>query len=396
MRRPPPACNPKFGVSRQSCLQVSKSIPSLATLFIGVILCSALASGQAFTISTAAGSGGFGYYGDGGPAISAQLNLPQSVAVDAAGNLYIADSLNNVIREVTPNGNITTVAGNGTAGYSGDGGPATSAQLSLPYGVAVDRAGDLFIADTANDVIREVTPDGNITTVAGTNTRGFAGDGGPANAAQLYGPYAVAVDAAGDLYISDSGNHAIREVLAGGNIVTLAGNGEPGYSGDGGSAVSGRFYYPRGLALDPAGNLYIADFGNNVIRKISTSGTVTTFAGNGQLGYSGDGGPATSATLNYPEGLAVDAAGNVYVADTLNQAIREISKNGVIATIAGNGTIGFLGNGGPATSAQLFYPKGLAVTSAGQIYIADWDNDEIRLLTPSTSAHDERSRTTIH
>ena len=354
-----------------------KSISSFAII---LILSAAPAYSQGFIVSTVAGNHTFGYSGDDGPAIAAQLMLPGCVALDRAGNLYIADWYNNAVRLVNPNGVIRTVAGIGSLGYSGDGGPAVGAQLAYPCGLAVDAAGDLFIADSGNNAIREVTPDGNINTVAGNGTRGYTGDGAQATNAQLYAPYAVAVDAAGDLFISDSNNHAIREVFVGGEILTIAGNGVPGYVGDGGQGIYSQFNYPKGLALDSAGDLYVADFGNSVIREIYANGRVATVAGVGAPGYSGDGGPATSAVLSYPESVALDAAGNLYIADTLNQVIRVVSS-GVITTIAGNGTSGYSGDGGPASSAQFFYPKGVAA-GAGAVYIADWDNGVIRLLTP--------------
>jgi len=371
---------------------MSKFISSPALAFIGIVLSSAMAVGQGFTINTFAGNSTVGYTGDGGPAIAAQLNLPQCVAVDAAGNVYIADWFNNVIREVTVNGNITTIAGNGTQGFSGDGAAATSAQLSFPNGLAIDSAGNLYIADTGNDVIREVTPLGFIKTIAGNNTVGYSGDGAGATDAQLYGPYGLALDAAGDLYISDSNNHVIRELLANGNIVTVGGNHYPGYSGDGGSVANAQFNYPKGLAMDAAGNLYVADYGNSVIRKISAGGTVTTVAGTGVPGDLGDGGPAINAGLAYPESVAVDSAGNLYVADTVNQVIREVSSDGSITTVAGNGLPGYSGDGGPAVSAEFFFPKGVAVSASGGVYIADWDNDVIRLLTPNDKASDHQLR----
>lgn len=369
-----------------------KLISSSLFVFTGIIFSSALAIGQGFTIATIAGNTTTGYSGDGGPALGAQLDLPQCVAVDPSGNVYIADWLNNVVREVSPAGVINTIAGNGTQGYSGDGGPAVSAQLSFPFGLALDSAGDLYIADSSNNVIREVTTDGNINTIAGNNTVGYSGDGGAATSAQLYGPYGVAVDSVGDVYISDSGNQVIREVLAGGMIVTIGGNHYPGYAGDGGNVAGAQFNYPKGLALDPAGNLYVADYGNSVIRKIALNGTITTVAGTGVAGYSGDGGAAVDAELAYPESVAADSAGNLYIADTLNQTIREVSASGSIATVAGNRTPGYSGDGGPAASAQLYYPKGVAVASSGEIYIADWNNDVIRSLTPPAQQND-RHRT---
>jgi uncharacterized protein (TIGR03437 family) len=239
--------------------------------------------------------------------------------------LYIVDGGNSCIRKVATNGIITTVAGNGSYGYSGDGGPATSAQLYNPLGVAVDAAGNLYIADSANSRIRKVATNGIITTGAGSGSIGYSGDAGPATSAQLRGPSGVAVDAAGNLYIADAGNSRIRKVATNGIITTVAGNGSPGYSGDGGPATRAQLYLPLGVAVDAAGNLYIitdSDYYVSRIRKVATNGIITTIAGNGSPGYSGDGGPATSAQLDDTSGVAVDATGNVYVAVTGNNAIR--------------------------------------------------------------------------
>ena len=256
------------------------------------------------------------------------MNVPIGVAVDSAGNLYIADSDNNRIRKVS-NGVIATVAGNGTPAFSGDNGPATSAQLSAPIGVAVDSAGNLYIADSSNDRIRKVT-NGVITTVAGNGTLGFSGDNGPAISATLNAPNGVAVDSAGNLYINDCGNYRIRKVTNG-VITTVAGNGTLGFSGDNGPATSAQLNSPSGVAVDSAGNLYIADFGNNRIRKVS-NGVIATVAGNGTQGFSGDNGPATSAELSYPEGVAVDSAGNLYIADTDNYRIRVLTPVASLCT----------------------------------------------------------------
>ena len=331
-------------------------------------------------ITTVAGTGVSGPSGDGGPATNATLGWPDGVAVDSAGNLYIADGGRMRISKVTPDGTITSVAGNGTVGYSGDGGPATQAQLGGPTAVAVDVAGNLYIADTS--AIRKVTPGGMIATVAGQVGSGYSGDGGPATSAALNSPWGVAVDAAGNLFIADTDNNRIRKVALDGTITTLAGNGTLGYSGDGGPAVSAQFHYPYGVAVDTAGNVYVADTGNSAIRKIAPGGIITAFAGTGVHGDSGDGGPAIQAQLGGPMAMAVDAAGNLYIADTDNGAIRKVTPNGLISTVAGLGGSGYSGDGGPASSAQLSLPWSVAVDAAGNVYVADSANDVIRILVP--------------
>jgi len=332
-------------------------------------------------ITTVAGNGTFGFSGDNGPATSAGLYLPSGVAVDASGNLYIADTANNRTRKVTPAGVITTVAGNGTSGFSGDNGPATSAGLNGPVGVAVDTGGNLYIADHGNDRIRKVTPAGVITTVAGNGTFGFSGDNGPATSASLGSPSGVAVDASGNLYIADQ--YRIRKVTPAGVITTVAGNGTSGFGGDNGPATSAGLSSPSGVAVDTGGNLYIADAGNDRIRKVTPAGVITTVAGNGTPGFSGDNGPATSAQLLLPVGVAVDAGGNLYIADRFNARIRKVTPAGVITTVAGNGDHGFSGDNGPATSASLSNPSGVAVDTGGSLYIADRFNNRIRKVTPA-------------
>ena len=326
-------------------------------------------------ISTVAGNGTYGYSGDGGPAVAAQLWGPNGVAVDGAGNLYIVDRGNQRIRKVDAAGVISTVAGDGTQGFGGDGGPATAAQLDTPQGVAVDGAGNLYIADGGNNRIRKVDSAGAISTVAGG---GPIGDGGAAVAAQLYYPNGVAPDGAGNLYIADSFNHRIRKVDAAGVISTVAGDGTRGYGGDGGAAVAAQLFAPRGVALDGAGNLYIADNANNRIRKVDAAGVITTVAGDGTRGSGGDGGPATAAQLSSPRGVALDGAGNLYIADRSNHRIRKVDAAGAITTVAGDGTRGFGGDGGPATAAQLSWPNGVALDGSGNLYIADGGNHRIR------------------
>ena len=330
------------------------------------------------TISTIGGNGVFSYSGDGGPASSAQLNTPQAVAVDSSGNLYIADTVNNVVRKVTASGAISTIAGNGTQGSAGDGGAATAAQLNKPQGIAVDSGGNIYVADTQNARVRKISG-GNITTVAGSGTPGYGGDGGSATAAQLYVPIGIAVDSAGNLYIADFTNNRVRKVSAGGVISTVAGNGNSGYSGDGGSAVNATLNGPTDVAVDSNGNLYIADLNNNAVREVS-GGNISTVAGNGLPGVAGDGGPATAATVGNPTGIAVDSAGNLYIGSGSATVRKVYAGTGFIVTIAGNGSRGYTGDGGPAVAGELNGPVALTVASNGNVYVADSANNAIRLL----------------
>src|SRR5271157_4264493 len=281
------------------------------------------------TIVTAAGNGTAGYTGNKGPATAAELDNPGGMAVDSAGDLFIANLNNNVIREVVKaTGDIITVAGNGKAGYSGDNGPATAAELDGPRGVAVDSAGDVFFADCLNNRVREVVKaTGDIITVAGDGKAGYSGDNGPATAAVLNAPNTVAVDSAGDLFIADANNHAVREVVkATGDIITVAGNGKAGYSGDNGPATAAELNDAYGVAVDAVGDLFFADDGNNRVREVvKATGDIITVAGNGTAGYSGDNGPATDAELDGPFRVAVDSAGDVFVADPANNVVREIT-----------------------------------------------------------------------
>jgi trimeric autotransporter adhesin len=333
------------------------------------------------TITTIAGNGQASFGGDGGPATSAQLSFPDGIAVDNAGNVYISDLLNNRVRMVTPTGAISTIAGNGNPGFGGDGGPATSAPLNQPAGLALDSSGNLYIADSNNSVIRKVTPQGIISTVAGTGgIEGFSGDGGAATKGTLMAPLGVAVDSSGNIYIADYYGWIRKVTASTGVISTIAGTGNNGYSGDGGPATSAQFYNPIGVAVDSAGNVYVADSGNGAVRMIA-NGIITTIAGNGILSYTGDGGPASLAQFSALSGVEVDAQGNVYVADTNNNVIRLFPLGGTVSTVAGNATQGYTGDGGPATAAELNNPRALAVSPSGNVYFADTGNNAVRLLT---------------
>ena len=350
------------------------------TLFTALVFAIFAADASAQTITTVAGNGSAGYSGDGGPATSAQLNAPFGVAVDGSGNIYIAEWSNHRVRKVSASGVITTIAGVGIAGFGGDGGPATDAALNSPEGVAVDSAGNVYIADSFNNRIRKIDTSGRITTVAGNGDSGYTGDGA-ATQVGLNDPSGVAVDNSGNIYIADNSNHRIRKV-SGGTITTIAGNGIGGFSGDGGPATSAQLYNPTHLALDRAGNLYIADYSNNRVRKISTSGTITTVAGtatpNNQGGYSGDAGPATSAQFNKPAGVVVDAAGNLYIADANNDRVRKVSTSGIVTTLAGGGTNG---DGCNQVTAAVGFPIDVALNPSGDhLYIVDYKDNRVRLI----------------
>ena len=342
-------------------------------------------------ISTVAGNGTAGNTGNGGAATGAELNDPVKLAVDSAGNIYISNYNNQDIQKVTAsNGYISILAGNGTSGYLGDGGLATSAELKNPSGLGIDSAGNIYIADKKNCRIRKITvATGNIATVAGTGTCGYNGDGIAATGAQVNMPSSdIAFDSDGNWYFGDNSNFRVREVNAStGIITTVAGNGTAGALGDGGLATSAELHNPSGIAVDSSDSIYIADFSEAVVRKVTASnGIISTVAGNGTAGYSGDGGPATSAEIQFPGGIAVDPAGNIYIADSSNNRIRVVNVgSGTISTLAGNGTAGYAGDAGGASSAELKSPQDVALDSAGNLIIADASNNVIRLVTVGLS-----------
>jgi hypothetical protein len=369
--------------SREECVlfklhDMKKGLRSFLCLLFVLISSHTL---TAQLIYTFAGNGNAGYTGDGGAPGAAELNAPFGIAVDGAGNVYIADNSNSVIRKVSTTGIITTVAGNGTGGFSGDGGAATAAMLQSPTGVAVDASGNIYIADAANSRIRKVNTSGIITTIAGTGTPGYTGDGGAATAATVNSPVGVAVDGSGNIYIADYNNNVVRMINTSGDISTFAGTGTSGFGGDGGAATAALLALPTAMAIDASGNVYISDQGNNRVRMVNTSGVISTFAGIGTPGFSGDLGLATAAELLAPNGILIDGSGNLLIADQNNNRIRQVTTLGIIATVAGTGTSSYSGDGGSALLATLNTPMGLGMDGAGNIFIADYGNNVVRVLS---------------
>ncbi|MGN6264478.1 MAG: gliding motility-associated C-terminal domain-containing protein [Ginsengibacter sp.] len=321
-------------------------------------------------ITTVAGNGTYGYSGDGGPATSAQLAWNIGVAVDDSGNIYISDHDNDVIRKVNSAGIISTFAGNGTLGFSGDGGPATAARLYHPAWITIDNSGNFYFTDQNAEVIRKINTSGVISTITGNLPPGYSGDGGPLMAAQFRSISGIAFDQANNMYISDYGNNVVRKVDAAGIISTVAGNGTAGFSGDGGLATAAQLGSPYKVVFDSKGNMYIPDEGNSRIRKVTPAGIITTIAGDGNFGYSGDGGQATNAPLGYTWTIAIDNSDNIYAGDAGNYVVRKITPSGIISTYAGNGTYGNSGDNGPATAANLGEISGVAIDNAGNVFIA--------------------------
>ena len=331
-------------------------------------------------LSRVAGNCQQGFSGDGGNALNAQLNGPQGIAVDLLGNLYIVDQGNQRLRQVSLSGIITTVAGTGTAGYNGDNISATGAQLKNPQGVAVDASGNVYVADTGNFRIRKVTPGGIITTVAGTGASGNSGNGGAATSAKFISPGGLAVDSNGNLYVSDAGAKQVRMINSAGTIFAFAGSGTSGNLGDSGPAISATLANPQGLSVDGAGNVYIADEAIARVRKVDVHGVITTYAGNGVPGYGGDSGPAVSAQLGEPVSVAADSAGGLYIAD-LAGVVRFVNVASNISTVAGStSALPFSGDGGPAAIAAFATPRGLARDGSGNLYIADWRGNRVRKM----------------
>jgi trimeric autotransporter adhesin len=336
---------------------------------------------QGQIITTVAGNGITGYSGNGGPATAAEFNFVFRSLLTNSGNLYIDDLGNNCIRMVNPAGIITTIVGDTVAGYSGDGGPATDAELNQPVAIAMDANRNIYISDYNNHRVRVVHTTGIIETYAGNGVGGYSGDGGAATAAEMSDPFGLFVDAAGNLLLMDQGNFRVREVNTSGIIKTVAGNGVGGYSGDGGQATAAEIYYSEEACFDLHGNMYIVD--GQRIRKVNSTGIVSTLAGttNGTRGYYGDGGPASGAEFNNPNSVAVDTANNVYIADEGNSRIRMVNTSGIINTVAGNGTGGFSGDGGSPLLAELNMPCDIKIHNQ-VMCITDLDNDRVRIVAP--------------
>jgi uncharacterized protein (TIGR03437 family) len=362
------------------------------------LLLPALGCAQTYNISLFAGTAPVppalpaeGFAGDGGQALNAQLAGPTGIWVDSSHNIYIVDKDNDRIRVVASNGVISTVAGSSTAGvYAGDGGKAVQASLNRPNGIAFDSAGNMYIADTLNHVVRKVNTSGIISTVAGNNANAYSGDGGPAIDASLSEPSGLAFDGAGNMYIADTNNSCIRIVTPDQNIHTFAGLCSYAlFQGDGGPATSAKLNKPYSVAVDAHGNVYISDTENERIRKVTPDGVINTVAGSGtpgEPGFGGDNGPALQAEFSSPSGIALDASGSIYIADKGNFRIRKILPSGIVVTVAGSGTPGYSGNAAAATSAEMYFPYGVFADSSGDVYIADTQNDVVRELTISNAS----------
>jgi hypothetical protein len=357
---------------------------------VALVLVAGVGSSSAATgprISTVVGTGVAGSDGDGGPAAAATFDEPRSVIVERDGSLLVADAFRQVIRRIAPDGTITRIAGNGTFDFSGDGGPATRATFRQPHSLSLAADGSILVADALNNRIRRIAPDGTVTTVAGALNPGFSGDGVPATSASIDDPHGVAALPDGGFLIADTLNNRIRKVDAHGTITTVAGTGASGFSGDGGPATAAMISSPFGVSVMSDGGFLIDDVGNQRIRRVTPSGIITTVAGNGTAGFSGDGGPATAAKLNNPHNVLARPDGSFYIADASNNRIRLVSANGTISTVVGNGRAGYSGDGGAPSNAGLNAPKSIAVTPTGALVIADSANHRVRFVGSSSQPY---------
>ncbi len=358
-------------------------------LLPGLFVLGFVANTNAQTIYTIGGTGVAGFSGDTSAATAAEIYGPAGVAVDGAGNSYVADFYNQRIRKISSAGTITTIAGNGTAGFGGDNGPAIGAELHDPMGVAADISGNVYIADRTNNRIRKVDASGNITTIAGTGAIGYSGDNGPATAARIYGPTGVAVDIAGNVYFADRVNNAVRKIDLNGTITTIAGTGTQGFNTDDWpSALLAELNNPTGVAVDNIGNVYIADQGNNRIRKVDTFHKISTVMGTGLGSSSANGSDAIHCAINSPSSVAVDRWGNIYESDEANYTIRKVdaSSNSVVTIAGRQGVRGFNGDTGLAVNALIGDCKGLAVDNNGNIYFSDWFYNRVNYITSTVTA----------
>lgn len=380
---------------------------ALGLMSLAITLFPAVSEAQTaptYTISAAVGTGTAGFSGDGSAAVNAEVNFPSSMVLDSTGNLYIADEANFRIRKVDTSGNISTIAGTGVTGDTGDTAAATAAEIGSIGGIALDSSGNIYISDTAQNVIRKISTTGIITLFAGTGTAGFTGDTTAytiaynkannittvalATAAEISAPTGIAVDSKGNVFFSDTGNNRIREIFAADStITTIAGDGYGAYYGDGAGAAYSEINHPIGMVFDSSDNLYFADSLNHRIRKIAAAdSTITTVAGLGTPGNGDNGSFAVNAQLHYPESVALDSTGNLYIADFINNRVRMVNTSGVISTIAGSGKFGNAGDGGPALDALMYFPCSVAVDGSGNVYVIDSLNTRIRLLTPDATA----------
>ena len=351
-------------------------------IVVAVITALGLPVANAQTITVYAGSGSQTYNGERIAAVAAGIGKAAAAAMDEQGNLFYADAVNNRIRKIDAGGKVVTIAGNGIAGYTPDGVQATDAAINQPSAIAIDAEGNIYFAEYLNAVVRKIDKKGVLTTVAGSAVNGYYGNTRPATEAKLQGPSGLAIDKAGNLYISDADNNCVRKVDKATGIITIyAGNakghgtGRGGYTGDGGKAIAAQLNQPGSLAFDGAGNLYISDCFNHCIRKVTTAGIISTVAGTGTAGYNGDGNVATTAQLSFPDGLAVDNEGNLYISDNGNSRLREVNKEGIMTTLVGNGSV----------TRTFGKPGFVAVNRDGDLLVSDNSNYKICLVKDSKS-----------